>query len=219
MAQQFPNGTVFGISTAYGMAVPMTAVSNASPAEATITTGAVDEDAVVIINSGWTALNGRIAVAGEETTGKVPLIGLDTSEVTDYPAGEGAGTIIPVTTFVDLSQQGDPTKSGGEQQYYNGQYLEDRTRSQFQIPTVRNAKSIAIPLDYDDKLPWYAALKAADRKADPVVLRCRLPSGVTLYYYVYPSFDADPSMQMNNPMKNTATFSFASPEFTRIEAA
>lgn len=49
------------------------------------------------------------------------------------------------------------------------------------------------------------------------MLRATLPNGATIYYYVYPSFDADPSMTMNENMTNSATFSLIG-DLTRYEA-
>ena len=56
-----------------------------------------------------------------------------------------------------------------------------------------------------------------DEKAELIVLRAALPNGASIYYPVYPSFDADPSLTMNENMQNTATFSMAG-KFTRYEA-
>jgi len=102
-------------------------------------------------------------------------------------------------------------KSGGTQQFYKWQYAEDPSNTQKQRPTFKDAKTLTLTLDYDPALAWYAALTAADAAQQLVVLRAVLPSGDTLYYAVYPSFDADPSMDLNKNMENTATFSLVSP--------
>lgn len=219
MAQQFPNGTVFGFSTVMGTPVPMTAITNGDPPAATLGAATILAGDVLVVKSGWPLLNDRVAVAGtEDAGGSLPLIGLDTTEVKDYPAGEGAGQVIPASGFIDLSQQGNPTMSGGEPNFYTGQYLEDRTNTQFEVATFRTPLRITIPLDHDDKLPWYAALRAADRRREPVVLRAKLPLGATLYYYAGVSFQPLPTMEMNTPMQNSVVFSLKG-DFTRVEAA
>jgi hypothetical protein len=217
MSLKFPNGAVFGISTALAAAVAASVISNANPAVATVPS-AVTEGTVLIVLSNWAALNNRVAVAGTGTSTTAPLEGIDTTDVTLFPTGEGAGSLIAATTFVDFSQQGDMSTSGGDQQFWSGQLLEDKSGRQIQIPTFRNAKVYTLPLYYDPSLPWYAAAKAADQKKEPIVLRCRLPDGDTLYYYGYLSFDGDPSIAMNNPMGNTMTFTALSSP-TLIEAA
>jgi len=199
-----------------GTPVAMSAISNGDPATATVAGSSIAEGDVVLVKSGWPLLNQRVAVAGDVISGSVPLLGIDTTSLDDYPAGEGGGELIVASAFVDLSQQGDPTMNGGDQQYYTGQYLEDRTNRQFQVPTVRTPRTIAVPLDTDFDVAWYDALVKADRARQPVVLRAKLPGKVTLYYYAYPSFDGTPTMSVNTPMQNTANFSLIS-EFTRVE--
>lgn len=217
MSLKFANGAVIGFSTAYATAVTASAISNASPAVATVPTGTVDPDAVLIVRSGWAGINERVAVAGDETGGALPLIGLNTTSTIDYPAGQGAGSVIAVSSFVDFNQQGDLTTSGGEQQFWTGQFLEDRSGRQIQVPTFKNAKTLTLPLYFDPALPWYAAAVEADRRKEPVVLRIALPDGDTIYRYGYMSFDSDPTLAANNPMQVTMTFSALS-EPTLIEA-
>lgn len=217
MALKFANGAVIGFSTAYDAAVTASAISNANPAVATVPTGSVAPDSVVIVKSGWAGINERVAVAGTEVGGALPLLGIDTTSTNDYPAGQGAGSVIAVSTFVDFSQQGDLTTSGGEQQFWTGQFLEDRSGRQIQVPTFKNAKTLTLPLYFDASLPWYDAAVAADRAKEPVVLRIRLPDGDTIYRYGYMSFDSDPTLAANNPMQVTMTFS-ALTEPTLVEA-
>lgn len=209
MSLKFPNGAVFGISTAVAAAVAASAVSNASPAVATVPTGSFDEGDVVIVQSSWPAINNVATEIGDVTAGgtdTVQLLGLDTTDTSLYPAGQAAATLAVASNFVDFSQQGDPSTSGGEQQFWQGVFLEDPTGQQISVPTFKNSKVLTLPLYFDNSLPWYAAAQKADIKKQPVVLRCKLPDGDTLYRYGYLSFDGDPSMNANNPMGNTATF-------------
>lgn len=216
--QSFPNGTTFSVSTALGAAIPFTALSNADPAVATSDTPPAD-GTIGLITSGWAALNQRVArSAGEIANTSFELEGIDTTDAVKYPAGEGAGSFQPVTTWVQLSQVTNVQKSGGTQQFYTWQYVEDATNTQKQRPTFKNAKSLTVTLDYDPALAWYDALTKADAAQEVVVLRAVLPSGDTLYYAVYPSFDSDPSIEMNKNMENTATFSLVS-LLTRYAAA
>lgn len=208
--QSFPNGTTFSVSTALGTTVDITALTNAAPPVASATTPPAD-GTVGLITSGWAALNQRVA----RTTGMVAstsfeLEGIDTTDTVKYPAGQGTGSFQPVTTWVQLSQVTNVQKSGGTQQFYNWQYVEDSTNTQKQRPTFKNAKSLTVTLDYDPALAWYDALTKADAAQEVVVLKAVLPSGDTLYYAVYPSFDSDPSIDMNKNMENTATFSLVS---------
>lgn len=215
--QSFPNGTTFSVSTAFSAAVPVTAVSNAAPPVASAVAPPAD-GTVGLIASGWAALNDRVAKSTGMVAGtSFELEGLDTTDTVKYPAGQGAGTFTPVSTWVQLSQVTNVQKSGGTQQFYKWQYAEDPSSTQKQRPTFKDAKTLTLTLDYDPALAWYDALTKADASQEIVVLKAVLPSGDTLYYAVYPSFDADPSMDLNKNMENTATFSLVSP-LTRYAA-
>lgn len=216
---KFPNGAVIGFSTLAAAAQAFTAISNADPALATVGAAALtDGDIVVVKTSGWPSLANRVAEVGTEAAGVFPLIGIDATDTSIYPAGEGAGALFVASTFVNFSQQGDLSSSGGDQQFWTGQFLEDRAGRQIQVPTFKNAKSFTLPLFYDPSLPWYDAAKKVDAKKEAVVLRVALPDGDTLYYYGYLSFDGDPSLGVNTPMGNTMTFS-ALGEPSLVEAA
>lgn len=216
MSAIFPNGTIFSVSTALGAAIAVSAISNANPGVATAAAPPAD-GAIGVITSGWAALTERVVRVANADSGSFELEGIDTTNLTRYPAGQGAGSFAVATGFVDLSQVTNSEKSGGEQQFYQWQYLEDRGGRQRQRPTFKNAKVLTVTLDYDPALAWYNALVEADALREPVVLRATLPNGVQLYYYVYPSFDGDPSLVMNTNMQNVATFSMIS-DFTRYEA-
>lgn len=207
MSLKFPNGAVFGISTVIAAAITATAVSNANPAVATVPTGSVDEGDVLVVLAGWPDANNTAVEAGEVTAGAsdtVELLGLDTTDAAVFPAGQANAKLMVASAFVDFSQQGEISTSGGDQQFWTGQFLE--ASRQISVPTVKNAKTFTLPLYFDPHLPWYATAKAADRKREPLVLRCKLPDGDVIYRYGYLSFDADPTMAANTPMGNTATF-------------
>lgn len=212
MAQLFPNGTVFSISTGYKEVEAVSDVSNALPAVATLANGATSDLAIkdiVLINSGWAAIDGRIAQLSAVTSTSATLAGIDTTDTDVFIAGNGGGSLKAVDTWVDISQVAGLEKSGGDQQFYSWQYLEDKSNQQQQRPTFKNAKTIKLTLDYDPAKAWFTALEKSDEKAELVVLKAALPNGKKLYYPVYPSFDADPTMVMNQNMQNIATFSLA----------
>lgn len=217
MSALFPNGTVFSMAKLTAAAVAITAISNANPGVASCAAPPA-ANSIGVLQSAWPALNNRVVEVGAVVANtSFALQGFDTTDVTQYPAGQGAGSIQVVNTadWVPFSQVSSMAKSGGTQQYFQWQYVEDPTGLQQQRPTIKNAKVITLTFDYDPTLAWYDALVAADRLKAPVVLRAVLPGGAgTLYYYVYPSFDGDPTMDVNKNMQNTATFSLIS-LFTR----
>lgn len=200
MASIFPNGTQYAFSTAFGSAIPVTAISNAVDAECAAAAPPTD-GSVAVITSGWTALNNTVARTDGADTDSFLLEDVDTTSTTQYPAGEGAGSVKIVSTWETLSQIQDANLTGGEQQFYTRQDLEDVNGRQIQIPTHRNARTLAVSLEYDPDLDWYAALVAADIARTPVVMRAILPGGDTLYYFGYPAFNKVPTQAKNQGMK------------------
>lgn len=215
--QTFPNGTIFSVSSAFAAAVAVTGISNANPAVASSATPPTNAS-IIALTSGWPDANERVFRTSGATAGTFVLDGLDATSTSRFPAGAGGGSFRKVNTWVTLSQVRDVAKSGGEQQFFQWQYVEDLSRRQRQRPTYKNAKVINLTLDYDPALAWYNALTQADNLGEPVVLRAVLPNLAELYYYVYPSFDDDPSMTLNENMTNVATFSLIG-KLTRYEGA
>ncbi|KDD61073.1 phage tail protein [Bordetella bronchiseptica] len=204
---------MFSVSTGLGAAVAVSAITNANPAVASATSPP-KAGTILIMKSGWPELNERVVRAVNTASNTFALEGIDTTKVGRFSKGQGIGTATPVSTWVDLSQVTNVAKTGGEQQFYQWRYVEDRNSRQRQRPTYKSAKFITLTLDYDPALAWYEALKEADAAKDAVVLRAKLPNHDELYYLVYPSFDSDPSMELDVNMQNTATFSMMS-DFTR----
>ena len=217
MALTFPDGSVIGFSTAIAAPIPFTAITNAAVPEIT-TAGSIAEDSILVVQSGWPSLNNRAVVAGATLSTETELIGIDTTDTTLYPAGRGIGTVAIASSFVDFSQQGELTSSGGEPQLYTGKWLEDPLGQEFQVPIGQSARSYSLPLDYDKDLPWFEAAKAVTRKRKPVVIRIALPGGDIIYEYGYVHFNPGLNLQAGSPIKNAANFYLLGTEGTLIEA-
>jgi len=218
MASYFPNGTILSVSTALSDGGNIDSMTNANPAVATADSSGfnVSPGDIMVLNSNWADATDRVFRASSATSSSLTLEGLDTTDTDRFQSGSGTGSILVVDDWVQLSQVREVGKAGGEQNFFQWQYLEDRSAQQKQRPTFKSAKSMTITLDYDPAKEWYSSLDELDQKGDAVVLRAVLPNGAKLFYYVYPSFDADPSLTMNENMVNTATFSQIS-RFTRYE--
>jgi hypothetical protein len=207
MSSRFINGAKYALAQAISAASAITAITNADPAVASAGVLPADGD-ILIIESGWVELNETVARANAPAAGTFQLEGVDTTDDVRFPTGEGEGTYRIASDFVSLSQVRDVVDSGGEQQFFNYQYVEDSSSKQRSKPTFKNALTTTITLDYDPDLPWYAALIEADRTREPVVLRETLPNGDVIYYYGYVSFNKQPTRGLNQNMTNTATFTY-----------
>lgn len=213
MASLFPNKTIFSLSTSFEAPKTISAITNADPAVATAAAHGYSDGDILLIGSGWTALNDAPVRVDGSATGTFELEGFDSTNVNRFPAGAGAGTAKKVLTWAALSQVLDPSTSGGEQQYYQWVYLDDGI--QRQRPTFKNARSMTIPMDYDSALPWYDALKQADLDGETRILRAALPNGKYFYWSVVVAFDGEPTFNANQNMQVTASFAMANPTSTK----
>ena len=201
MAQYFPNGTQYAVSSALAASVAISAITNANPGVASTATPPSDGD-ILVITSGWTALNDTVVRADNADLDSFDLEGVNTSSTTRYPAGEGAGSFQKVSTWEPLSQIDTVGLTGGEQQFHEFQYVEDVNGRIRRKPTTRSARGLEFMLDYDPDLGWFSTLETADAAGTLMVLRAILPSGDTVYYLGYPSFDKVPTQGKNTNMQN-----------------
>lgn len=210
MTSRLINGAKYAISATLAAASPITAISNA--ANAVASAAALPAlDSIVLINSNWPLLNGKVAKVTASGAGSFTLGNVNTTNVADYPAGEGTPASYQIASaFVSLSKVVEVEKSGGEQNYVERQYVEDATGTQVRFPTFKSAYGFEIRMDYDPSLPWFAALQAADAAKATVVLRETLPGGDVILYTGLIAFDDIPSKGINTVMEVVATFSLTS---------
>ncbi|MEV8518671.1 phage tail protein [Dyella marensis] len=209
MSSIFPNGTRYSVSKTLAAAVAISAISNANPAVASAATPPAD-GSIVILTSGWGDLQ-PVARTKGGTANNFQLERVDTTDTVDFPAGQGAGSFALVSDWFEIDQVRNSAITGGEQQFFTYQYVNDRKSLQKQKPTFKTPVVITLTLDYDPDKPWYDGLIAADELKDPIVLRAILPNGQEMYYYAYPSFNPEPIGPANENQTNTATFSLLVP--------
>lgn len=216
MSSIFINGAQYAVSTVISPGGAISGITNAAPPVATTTTPPAD-DSVIVITSNWSAMDDAVARSANSTADTFEIKGFNTTNDKEFPAGEGAGSFSIASGFVSLTQIRDIQMSGGEQNFYDFQYVEDRNGRQRKKPTFKNAITFTIPMDYDAAKPWYPALVELDRLGKPVVLRSSMPDGAEVLYYGYLSFNKVPTGSVNENLQVTATFSLLS-EPTRYEA-
>jgi hypothetical protein len=206
MAVNLPNGSTVAISSGFGTAKTMSAITNAAEAVATLEAshGVVEND-ILVITSGWSRLNGRVARADSVSTNDVTLEDIKTSDTGRFPNGGGAGSVKEVTGFTQISQMLEISTEGGDQQFTTYSFLEDDTERQ--IPTQKSPVSLTMQIADDQSLAHYALLDAADEDRQPRVLRVILPSGAVLYYNGYVTLRRTPTLTKNEVMALQVTFS------------
>lgn len=208
MAVKLPDGATVSMQTAVGSSKTVSAITNASPAVCTSTAHGLTNGTLVAVTSGWGRLNNRVFRIANVSTNAFDLEGLDSSSTTLYPAGSGVGSVLPITTFTQITQILDFTTSGGEQQFTTFSFLEQDFETQ--APTVTSAQSIAIGIGDDPALAGYIALKAAGEARAVRALRMTLPDSSFILYYGYVSFNETPTVTKGEVMQVSASFSLLS---------
>lgn len=205
MAARLPDGAIVSLATTYGTAKTVSGISNANPGVATSTAHGLANGALVSVTSGWSNLNNRVARVAGTATNTFNLDGIDTTSVTQYPAGSGGGSVQEITGFTQIAQIMGFSTSGGEQQFATFSFLEQNFDTQ--IPTTLSAQSITLDIADDPTLPGYQALKAASDARAIRALRLSMPDGSFILYQGYVSFNETPSVTKGSVMQVRATFS------------
>lgn len=206
MAVALPNGAIVAIASGYGASKTMSAVSNANPGVATLEAshGVTDGD-FMEVTSGWTRLTSRIVKAGTVSTNDVPLLGIDTSLTSIYPATSGTGSVREITGWTQLAQVLESTSSGGEQQFLDYQFLE--SDAQRRIPTTKTPAGLSLRIADDPTLAGYILAATANDDRLPRAVRITLPSGSVILYNAYITLDKTPSLTVNQIMSVQVTLS------------
>ncbi|KAF1071009.1 MAG: hypothetical protein GAK45_00624 [Pseudomonas citronellolis] len=203
MSVQLPNGSTISVASAYAAAKPITDISNAQNAVASVSAHGLESGAVVELSSGWAGVDARVARVSASGPDSLVLEGIDTLDGVRYQPGSAAGSLRPISQWQQIQQVITPTLSGGEQQFANYQFLEDF--DQRQIPTFRNALSLAIEVADDPAQAYWATLEAADSDRKPRAIRLSLSNGSQIYYNGYITVADTPTLSVNEVMTRTVT--------------
>lgn len=210
MSIGFINGAKYAVSTTIGAAVPISAISNASPAVASAT-NPPPANSIGIITSNWSELEGVPFKSGTVVAGaSFELPGYDTTDVARYPAGEGGGAFRVASDFVSITGVVNIESDGGDQNFYEYQEIDDPSSRIRRIPTNKSAQGWTLTMNHDPDKAWYQTLIDLDRKKEKVVLRETLPTGEVVLYYGYLSFNKVPTKVPNETRKVSAVFSLDS---------
>lgn len=200
------NGAKYAIATVLAEAVAIDNVTNANPALA-LTDETPDAGSVVILRSGWPELDEAPAVVGTVVADvSFGILGYNALDAVRFPAGEGLGSYILASNFVNLPKIHDIQKSGGEQNYATRQYVSDPSGKQVQAPTFKSARTRTYMLDYQPEQPHFQALIELDRTQQLTVLRETLRNGDVIYYAGRVGFDKETTTALNEFISNALSF-------------
>ena len=201
MGYKIPNGGTFQHAATYAAVLAFTAISNASEAVATVVGGTLAAGDIVLLSSGWSKLDNKVVRVKVATATAITLEALDTTDTQVFPAGNGAGTMKKVLTWVQIPQVTDLAFSGGEQNYLDVVFLENDQGKQ--IPTDKSAASMVLTIADDPAQPFNSVLMSADAGKQVQAARLNLPGNDTLLYGAYTSFSKQPAVSRNNLLTRT----------------
>lgn len=206
MAITLATGTALSIASTYGAATNMTAISNAAEAVATLAAahGVIVGD-FLEVTSGWDLLNSRIVRVKTVATNDITFEGINTVNVSNYPAGTGTGTIRRITAFTNIQQVQSFDTSGGELNFADITTIVDRTQKQ--VPTTRSPQQLSLTVFDDAALAGQIAVQAASDSSTPAAFRIVFPNGSRMVINGYWSIASAPSVAVNAPLTNTIGFS------------
>lgn len=208
MAVYLPNGITLALATSYGQHKDVQAITNDNPALVTANGHGFVNGEFVEVFSGWAKLNQRVVRVVNASANTFQLEEIDTTSEIVYPPGTGGGTARKINAFTQITQTIDVTMTGGDMQFVTYSFLEQDFESQ--IPTEASPQNIKITIGDDPNLAGYIALRnaAADRMIR--ALKLTFPSGATILYNGYVSFNETPTMVKNEVMTVAGGFALLS---------
>ncbi|WP_338547235.1 phage tail protein [Pseudomonas benzopyrenica] len=203
-----PNGSIIQVANTLSAAKTITAISNAVPAVVTSTAHGLSNGDIVVLSSGWSKLDNRVARVAGVTTDSFQLEKVDTSNIQLYTPNGGAGSFSKVMTRSEITKVTDFTTSGGEQQFLTVGYLSEDDDRQF--PSNRNPMSVSIPVQDDPDAPYVAVVEGYQEAKLGTVLFVVLPGGGLILIPGSISITQLPTMGRNQLMTRTISFALSS---------
>ena len=208
MAYALPNGSTFDIASALAASKTTTAITNANPALVTSTAHGLVTGDYIVLTSGWSKLHNRVFRITIGTANDFTLQGVDATDVTKYPAGQGIGSFKKVTSWVPIQQITEVAFAGGEQQFLNFAFLEDTDEKQ--MPTTKSAISMTLTVADDPTLTYVPVVEAADVDLQPRPLKLNLVTGAVMAYNAIVSISSTPTVTRDELMTRAISLSLQS---------
>jgi hypothetical protein len=175
---QLPTGTVVAVAAAFGAALPFTAPSNAAETVLLMaSTAGLEVGSIVEVSSNWGKLNKRAArIKALVNNVSITLEGIDTQNLTFYPAGGGAGTVREVSTWQTIDKVTDLKSNGGEPKSVKYKYLDSDV--EYSLNDGFTAQDYTLTIDADAiGTAGYTALKSLTDVQTDTILRITGRSG------------------------------------------
>ncbi len=207
-----PNGAQVALATTIAAATTISAISNANPAVATAATHTLSDGNVFLLNNSWTKTdNGVFRVAGS-TADAFNIEGLNSTNVSRFPAGGGAGTGRALTAWTQLPKIPTFETTGGDAKSITTSYID--FEKDYEIFTGTNPERLNFTISYQPGSAAYDALVEAHESGEIQVVRLVLKDGSTLYYPGQLFFNKAPVTTKDQEMVNNISLALQG-EITR----
>lgn len=179
---RLPSGTIHSVCTAFEAAKTFVGanITNAKPAQVTVTGHGMLTGDVILIRSGWGRLNMRAFRITKVDADKFTLDGSDTTNQTWYAPGGGGGDYLQESTWQDLDRTLNHNSSGGDPKIVNVKFIE----SDVEIPLNDGFNAVSRTFEMDADMigsPAYEAVKAiSDTDALTIIRRVSKTGAMSL---------------------------------------
>lgn len=182
MAYKFPDGASFQFSTTFAAAKTITAFTNANPGIATsVAHGFADDDELLLV-SPWEDATDSVFRADQLTADTLSLKGLDTTNLTFFPAGAAAGsTLQKISAWQTIPQVLTISTSGGDARRATISPLARRTP--INVPLGLNPVDIELTIGHDASNATYQQMLAITRALTKIAFKMVLADGSATYGY------------------------------------
>lgn len=175
-----PTGTTFYVANAFGASKNTTVVTNAAEAVVTCAAHGYSNGDVLEVTSGWGRITRRFIRIKSVTTDNFTLEGVDTTNLTFFPAGAGIGSVRKVTGWQQVVQVLGLSSTGGDPKNVEFSYFDNDIS--FSINDGFSATTITLELDSDSiSTPGYALLKTLTQVQTDTCLRINKRNGGLTY--------------------------------------
>lgn len=197
---RLPNGARLEVGV-LGTAKAVTAITNATEGAVSAIAHGFTAGSAVVMASGWDRIDGSVFEVGTAPTAdSFKLAATNTTDTALYPAGQGAGSATPVTSWTRVPNILSFALNGGDSENADVDLLDAERK--IQLPSGFSALGASVSIADDNTLPHYAQLKAASQKAGRLPFKLTLKDGSRIYFFGYIGFSGQPTVEKNNVMAN-----------------
>lgn len=199
MTYKFPEGGKFLYSITFEAAKTLSTMSNANPCSAASAAHGYSDGDEIMLTSGWEEATDSVYKVDQTDTGNFLILGLDTSDTTQYSAGGGSNSTakkitgnswveVPQVLTID-SQGGDP-RMGTVNPVFKRQGVTQ--------PLGFNPVTINMNIGHDASNATYLAMLGISRRRQLCAFKQQLADGSVTYGYGYMSVGEFPKLQAGN---------------------